>query len=218
MLKFSSKSAIPALASLAVPGLGHVIKGRWLLGLWFQAIALGGAVLICLSRLIIQPYGLEILAIFMAIILISSSIATLILPEIASNTWRRGVAASAFLVASLALALGLFISKEYAMGIHVYYIPSASMYPSLQPGDLIIVDTWAYRDAAPEIDDIVTFTLPGKPEYVMVKRIAGTEEGGASYILLGDNPNNSGDSRRFGAVPRTLISGKVIRTIDILRP
>ncbi|MEE4251374.1 MAG: nickel-type superoxide dismutase maturation protease, partial [Alcanivoracaceae bacterium] len=208
---------IAALAGLVIPGLGHAIKGRWLLGVKFQLLALGGVVLICLSRLIVSPYGLEMLAIFLAVTHISSSLTAIRLPLLIGNQCRQHLISSGFAMASLAMALGLFVSKASLLGMNVYYIPSASMYPTLKPGDLIIVDTWAYRGSAPEVNDIVTFMLPNKPGHVMVKRIARTEDAGVSYIMLGDNPNDSEDSRHFGGVPRASVHGKVVRTVDALK-
>lgn len=87
------------------------------------------------------------------------------------------------------------------------------MQPTIQPGNLILVDTWAYQNAAPIENDIVTFTLPDRPEYVMVKRIARSEHLNTGYIMLGDNPKESEDSRFFGAVAGSLVNGKVVRVI-----
>ena len=75
-------------------------------------------------------------------------------PEPAARPlWRRVVGsvwfqlALAFLVAGLVLT---FLAKPYA-------VPSASMEPTLQPGDSILVDRLAYAGGEPSPGDIVVF-------------------------------------------------------------
>ncbi|MBB3059492.1 signal peptidase I [Microbulbifer rhizosphaerae] len=45
-------------------------------------------------------------------------------------------------------------------GIMYYHIPSASMMPTLNPGDYILVKTFAYANTMPEIGDIVVYKPP----------------------------------------------------------
>ena len=56
------------------------------------------------------------------------------------------------------MAMG-FVFKDRWLGIHLYFIPSPSMVPALFPGDIILVDTWAYKNHAPQLGDIVIFLL-----------------------------------------------------------
>ena len=51
---------------------------------------------------------------------------------------------------------------------------------------------------------------PERPRQYLVKRLGNRTAGG--YEVHGDNPNVSRDSRDFGAVPRTLLVGRVIYT------
>ena len=208
---------IAALAGLAIPGLGHAIKGRWRAGVKFQLMALGGVVLMCLSRLIVSPYGLEILAIFLAITHISSSLTTIRLPPLIGNQCRQHLISSGFAMASLAMALGLFVSKASLLGVNVYYIPSTSMYPTLKPGDLIIIDTWAYKLNMPAINDMVVFSTPDRPAYTMVKRVTDASDDNHAFFLQGDNTRASQDSRHFGEIHRSLIQGRAVRTLALMR-
>lgn len=211
-----AEKLLASMMGLAVPGLGHGIRGRWGIALAFQVLSFGGIITICFSRLIMSDYGLEILGTYLLLVHATSSLSAASVTSAVRRKWKTTIVAIALAMVNIALLLALFFSKANFLGINVYYIPTASMHPTLKPGDLIIVDTWAYNKAKPQTNDIVTFTLPGNPNYVMVKRITGPGSLGESYIMLGDNPHNSEDSRQFGAVPREFISGKVIRTIDIL--
>jgi signal peptidase I len=207
---------IAAVAGLAIPGLGHAVKGHWRLGLGFQAMTLGGVILFSLSRLIVSPYGLEGLAIFLAIVHVSSSVTAACLSSVTGSQWWRLVAASGFSLASLALALGLFVSKASWLGVNVYYIPSASMLPTLRPGDLIMVDTWAYHEAAPETGDIVTFQSPLNGQ-ITVKRVSDIDTNTLPerLFVLGDNADHSFDSRTYGWLDKSRVTGSVTR---IFRP
>lgn len=65
---------------------------------------------------------------------------------------------------------------------------------------------WIYNDAHPEGMEIDESYLP-KDLATVGEKI--TVLGQDQYFVLGDNRNNSHDSRRFGAVDRSLIVGRV---------
>jgi len=102
-------------------------------------------------------------------------------------------------------------------------VAGRSMEPTLFPGDRLLIDRWTYRHRAPRVGELVLFEGPtGVP---LVKRV-GVEPGGAPFFpelwvpagasgrgrhwLLGDNPAESRDSRRFGLVPAGRIRGRVV--------
>lgn len=82
------------------------------------------------------------------------------------------------------------------------------MIPVLLPGDEVLVDRRAYRDQPPRQGDIVLAQRPDKPQVTMIKRVSSVLEDGR-LILLGDNPDQSTDSRLFGPVLPHLIQGKI---------
>ena len=142
--------------------------------------------------------------------------------------------------------------RTYAF--QTFYIPSASMLPTLQVGDRIIVSKLSVDFGTINRGDIIVFKAPpaencGEPVTDLVKRVIGlpgdhlTSKGNTIYIngvalaenwshseplgqsighitvpagryfMMGDNHNNSCDSRMWGTVPRSNIIGKAFLRI-----
>jgi nickel-type superoxide dismutase maturation protease len=84
-----------------------------------------------------------------------------------------------------------------------------SMRPTLEPGD------WAVATAGGRVrkGDVVVLERPDRPGLEVVKRVTGapseTGLGFDEWFVEGDNPQESTDSRTFGAVPRSAINGRV---------
>lgn len=126
-----------------------------------------------------------------------------------------------------------------------FVIPSASMEPTLVPGDRVMVNKLAYRLGEPKPGDIIVFRYPLDPRTIYIKRLIAVggqtvelrdgqlfvngrkvqeaylphNPGGGgdfgpvrvppgTYFVMGDNRNNSQDSRVWGPVPRQNILGK----------
>ena len=82
------------------------------------------------------------------------------------------------------------------------------MIPTLAPGDEVLFDARAYKKQDPVVGDIVVARRPDRREVVLVKRVAAQLDG-ARYVLKGDNPTASTDSRSFGTVTKEDLLGKV---------
>ena len=80
-----------------------------------------------------------------------------------------------------------------------------SMLPLLKDGDGLLIDP----DAEVVPGDIVLAKHPFKKRVMIVKRLAEVDENG-NYVLIGDNPEESSDSRTFGALSKKHILGKAI--------
>jgi len=122
-----------------------------------------------------------------------------------------------------------------AWPVRTFYIPSGAMIPTLMINDFIAVDHWA----RPRLDDIVVFTPPDTYErsrqahrgrlfkdgclwrngrrveepWVHEPFQGPAEEQAVPpghFYMLGDNRNNSSDSRVFGPVPAENVLGRVM--------
>jgi nickel-type superoxide dismutase maturation protease len=84
-------------------------------------------------------------------------------------------------------------------------VAERSMLPAVAPGDWLMV--WRTRRIRP--GQIVLARHPGQETMLIVKRAARRADDG--WWLESDNPDAGAvDSRRFGAVPATLIEGRVL--------
>jgi len=103
-----------------------------------------------------------------------------------------------------------------------WVVEGPSMEPTLMEGDRLLVDLWTYRGRLPRPGEIVVARGPG--DQYLVKRIGPEPYPGAdpypppvlvpnplepAFVLLGDNPVRSGDSRAFGRIPASRIRGRV---------
>ena len=63
----------------------------------------------------------------------------------------------------------------------------------------------------PKVDDLVVFHNPSNPRQLLVKRIVRKRKDGCQllFYVLGDNRNNSTDSRVFGEIPMSSIVGRI---------
>jgi len=75
-----------------------------------------------------------------------------------------------------------------------------SMVPALIPGERVLFDRLAYEVREPRRGDVVLARHPSRSGVLMIKRVAEREREG--YVLLGDNPDASTDSRRLGLFRR----------------
>lgn len=105
---------------------------------------------------------------------------------------------------------GLAEKEAYLSGVlDVFIVEGNSMLTVLKSGDCVFVDP----KLEPEIGDIILFHHPFIQNKKLVKRIAEiTTEG--NFIVLGDNPPESTDSRSFGAILPKNILGVVVYRFD----
>ncbi|HEX9340290.1 MAG TPA: nickel-type superoxide dismutase maturation protease [Thermoplasmata archaeon] len=88
-----------------------------------------------------------------------------------------------------------------------FRVEDDSMRPTLEPGDFVLVNRWAYRFRKPAEGDVVVLRSPEGPNF-LIKRIANVVDA-TKVFVVGDNPQGSRDSRHFGPVDRRALLGKV---------
>lgn len=73
---------------------------------------------------------------------------------------------------ALLVALALVAGAVWAFVAEPFAIPSGSMEPTLRPGDQVLVNKLAYRQAAPQRGDLAVFSAPDTHK-VTLKRVVG---------------------------------------------
>ncbi|WP_323816596.1 S26 family signal peptidase [Cellvibrio sp. NN19] len=113
------------------------------------------------------------------------------------------------------IVVGILLSK-WLLGYQLFHVPTPSMTPTLIPGDYVLTDTWAQNTKK---SDIVVFNKFQRAYTVFnVKRITHSEGdifhekvlSDSQVAVMGDNRDNSEDSRVFGAINKSDIVGKVV--------
>ena len=89
-----------------------------------------------------------------------------------------------------------------------FRVEGDSMAPALSPGERVFVNRTAYWLSKPRSGDLVVVRDPRHRERLLLKRIDGPSDGDG-WLVLGDNPQASTDSRQFGPVPKRNIVGRV---------
>ncbi len=100
--------------------------------------------------------------------------------------------------------IALVFCREHLLSVCV--VSSDSMLPTLQTGDILIINHLSALNKG----DIAVFKGPDGERWV--KRVDSVV--GDYYYLLGDNRQQSLDSRHIGAVPKRNVYGRVIKVIS----
>ncbi len=197
-------------SNLLLPGMGLVALGYRRLAWTLQACLLLSVSVFCWTGYIFEPDGVVLFLSIIALIYLLSCVACLLLDL--QPRAKLFLPSMVFVLFSLSIFTTGFVYKHYLLGVHIFFVPSASMYPSLKPGQFILIDSWAYHDKPPAPGDVVVFRHVDSDK-TLVKRIANWPDGkllqSNLWYLLGDNANHSRDSRMFGGVKLENIIGQV---------
>ncbi|NBD18552.1 MAG: nickel-type superoxide dismutase maturation protease [Cyanobacteria bacterium] len=83
-----------------------------------------------------------------------------------------------------------------------------SMLPLLKPGEEVLIDPAIQETQHLQIGDLVVAQHPTQGNLQVIKRVSFISATG-NYFLVGDNPQESTDSRSFGSVSLEQIVGRV---------
>lgn len=83
------------------------------------------------------------------------------------------------------------------------------MSPTFVPGDRLLIDPLGTI----EVGDVIVIRHPFEKDIEMLKRVSKIEDDG-SFFVLGDNPEESTDSRSFGSVSAKHLKGKAVSVLD----
>jgi nickel-type superoxide dismutase maturation protease len=86
----------------------------------------------------------------------------------------------------------------------IFKVKDKSMEPGLVSGDFLFVTSACGK---PKVGDIVVLKHPSKSIYI-VKRVSAIN--GCEVFVIGDNKDQSEDSRDFGSIDVRSIMGKVV--------
>jgi nickel-type superoxide dismutase maturation protease len=100
---------------------------------------------------------------------------------------------------------GLYSLVAFVAGKRVV-VRGRSMVPALRPGERVLFDRLAYVLEEPRVGDVVLARHSARRGVRMIKRVA--EATGEGFVLLGDNADESTDSRTLGAFRRDEIVGR----------
>ena len=203
---------IAVCINLAVPGSGLVALGQFRFAFISQVCLIISVCILCWSRLIFEPIAIQgTLVVIGLIYVISTGLCFRSTPS-PSKPLQRITCTLLFVIISSLIFTAGYIYKHQWLGIHIYFVPSMSMHPTLKPGQFILVDTWAYQQQPPQKNDVVVFEHDTESLW-LVKRISNWPDGqfqlrGLFYVL-GDNQGASRDSRIFGGIKQEQIVGEV---------
>lgn len=115
---------------------------------------------------------------------------------------RRGRSRPLFFILGIGAGLG-FVASRWTDAVAVR---GSSMAPTLEAGDLLLVERWTFTRRAPRAGDIVLARDPRNGGRELIKRVAGVRAGRVE--LRGDG-SASTDSREFGDLPPEAVAWRV---------
>lgn len=160
----SNRLAVAAM-SLFIPGTGHVVRGRWRVGVgWWLACAV--------LYLAMGKVGAWALVASLVARLVCAVSAMLARSGPALSTNRR----LALIVAMVVGMLGAFVVARVAM-VEAFKVPAASMQPTLEIGDYFMID----KLDSPSVGEVIVFRHPASgADYV--KRVVAVGGDKLRYV------------------------------------
>lgn len=123
------------------------------------------------------------------------------------NRWYVYVGWFVLVVAAWSLLVG---ARSSVLGYGIMRMPSPTMAPTIEPGELVLVDTRAYRERLPDGGDVVIVWSPRSRTYY-VKRALVVSPGGLSFE--NDNPRMRMPLDNLNAPDELIMHGRVTHVL-----
>ena len=190
-------SAVPAaLANIVGIGLGYVYVGRLQYALAFIGVVICAVAMVGWSRLVFVPDAITIIVVACMLIglvpIVHCALIALRAAEQPRRAYNRWWVYVLWIIASWILGEILVSARPVLFGFEPFRLPAASMAPTLERGDFVMVDSWYYDREEPRFGDLVVFTVPERDGVLYVKRIVGMP--GDHVELRDDALIRNGDS------------------------
>lgn len=121
---------------------------------------------------------------------------------------RRPLSSS--VLRGVALGAGIAAAAQARRWLDVVEVHGRSMAPTLLPGDWLVVERRTYARRAPRPGEIVLAADPRDPSRELIKRVTAVDAAAGTLELRGDAPDESTDSRTFGAIRIPDVAWRVV--------
>jgi signal peptidase I len=175
------KPWIAAALALFCTGLGHLYCGRIVrgMGLFLASLVFVPAAALAAvtgyAAAILVALGAAIgvyLAVLLFAVLDARSIARRAGKDYRLRDYNNGLVYAAFVLIGLTYPWGAaHLVRQHVL--EAFLIPTASMAPSILPGDRLLVNKLEYAIRSPQRFDVIVFRAPENPQQRFVKRIIG---------------------------------------------
>lgn len=163
------------LGSIFGLGLGYLYVGRIGYAVGFVVAPYCYMLAAGWTRLLVDPFGWYTYFPSLALIWLAQVVHPVALawsrPLAPAKSYNRWWWYIAWLLGTNAAYTVVAPQRGAALGYEFYRIPADSMAPTVEAGDMIVVDTWRYRNAPPTFGDVVVCDLGDG--VLVVKRVVG---------------------------------------------
>jgi hypothetical protein len=197
-----------SLLCLLVPGSSSALAGTYVRAFAVPIIGLSMVFLFSITRWVVTPSGFAaMLIVLVAWHFINYWIGILAIFENKLPRRYQALTLIALVAVNLSIIVSSHVYKAQIFGFSFYHIPSPSMEPTLQVGDVVLVNTWDATSA----DRKVIVVKRHQHGIVLAKRITKIRRAsdGLEIFIEGDNSLRSIDSRKFGWIAEGNIIAKV---------
>ncbi len=168
---------LAGLLNFVVPGLGFLYVGRPHYAFAVPGIMVAWSALCGLTHVVFSPLGFYFTLAGYGAISVGSIITGAILAKrsgaVELKPYQQWYVYLSYGLLCLIAMKTIQMNRGPLFGFDHYRLPSKSMSPTLQFGDFVLVNRWAYTAATPQRGDIVVFQYPKDPSISYVKRVIG---------------------------------------------